>query len=730
MDYDSRKPLTPAFRLSLMAGALDSVRIHLRAGCDINGADDKGRSPLILAVSKGHGDLCRMLLEEGADPLIKDFDGNDAFTIAHENFQKEVIEILKHSIPMETSQMPSSAKTYSNGDSLTEYSNMEFALDVPLTLNESCRHLIVKNPKNDILMQGMERDETFYQDNNDEVDLSLWQEEPEDAQPISDASCLDNAIKQQELLSKHAVEDKDTDWSDIDICLPDHAFSSCRKFNNFEIQRELRSFFYYAIRDNTIHIDQICKLYEIFENNNIDIDRLLFEESIRFILSELDIVIDEINEQFDSNYDFFDLEDECDIDFVNDVSCSFQHRFIDDYDLLAAITKKNRKKFLSRQDEICIGSIIENGINDIYLSMSESEFVIAKIVSDIKKVLDGEIHYRAIFNFVDNELIDTATSHDDAEIDHDDIIDSTCDRDDNSIPQSIVLSIRKLLRLCPPDKSYHSNVHQCLLEFEFNSNYFLKLIEFAKQDASIKEKLERAHERVLSARKELIENNVHFVIYVAKKYSGLTLLDRFQEGCIGLIKATERFDFKRGVRFSTYAIWWIRQAITRAIADMGRTIRIPVHVHERLQKFERTRTMLQAETGIDPDLAQIADILEVPVEQIEKLDDVPKEPLLFADCISELDTMQDDNFFSPEYYCIQSDLSTKIRKMLFGLDARMAEMLQLRFGIDNDTHTLEEIGQMYGVTRERIRQIEYKALNILRHPNRSSHLLLFINEGD
>ena len=273
-------------------------------------------------------------------------------------------------------------------------------------------------------------------------------------------------------------------------------------------------------------------------------------------------------------------------------------------------------------------------------------------------------------------------------------------------------------------------MHQFILNFEFNSNYFLKLIEVAKQDANIKDKLEHAYERVLSARKELIETNIQFVIYVAKKYSGLTLLDRFQEGCIGLIKAAERFDFKRGVRFSTYAIWWIRQAITRAIADMGRTIRIPVHVHERLQKFERTRTMLQAETGIDPDLAQIADILEVPVEQIEKLDDVPKEPLLFADCIGELDTMQDDNIFSPEYHCIQSDLSEKIRKMLDGLDARMAEMLQLRFGIDHDTHTLEEIGQMYGVTRERIRQIESKALNILRHPNRSSHLLLFIDEGD
>lgn len=730
MDYVSRKPLTPAFRLSLIAGALDSVRIHLRAGCDINGADDKGRSPLILAVSKGHGDLCRMLLEEGADPFIKDFDGNDAFTIAHENFQKEVIDILKHSIPMENSQIPISAKTCSNGNSLTEYSNIEFSLDVPLVLNESCRHLIVENSKNDILIQGMERNESSPQDNDDEVDISLWQEEPEDAQPISDASCLDNAIQQQELISSHTVEDKDADWSDIEIYLPDHAFSSCRKFNNFEIQRELRSFFYYAICDKTIHIDQIYKLYEICENNNIDIDRLLFEESIRFILSELDITIDENNEQFNSHYDFFDLEDEFDIDFVNDVSCSFQHRFIDDYDLLAAITKKNRKKFLSRQDEICIGSIIENGINDIYRYMSESEFVITKIVSDTKKVLDGNIHYRTIFNFADNELSVTATSHDDAEIDHDDIFDSTCDCDDNSIPQSIASSIRKLLRLSPSGKSYHSNVHQCLLNFEFNSNYFLTLIEFGKQDTNIKDKLEHAYERVLSARKELIEANVQFVIYVAKKYSGLTLLDRFQEGCIGLIKAAERFDFKRGVRFSTYAIWWIRQAITRAIADMGRTIRIPVHVHEKLQKFERTRTMLHAETGIDPDLAQIADILEVPVEQIEKLDDVPKEPLLFADCIGELDTMQDDNIFSPEYHCIQSDLSEKIRKMLDGLDARMAEMLQLRFGIDHDTHTLEEIGQMYGVTRERIRQIESKALNILRHPNRSSHLLLFIDEGD
>jgi RNA polymerase primary sigma factor len=228
--------------------------------------------------------------------------------------------------------------------------------------------------------------------------------------------------------------------------------------------------------------------------------------------------------------------------------------------------------------------------------------------------------------------------------------------------------------------------------------------------------------KVEKSRTRLVNANLRLVIYWAKKYGGLPLMDKIQEGNLGLMRAASKFDFRNGAKFSTYASWWIRQAITRALADHARTIRIPVHVSEKLRKIERIRVGILASGRPDPAAEEIASLMEMPADQVRKLLRVPADPLNFVDCWAEVECAPDLDAPLPDDVCNARTLRALARTLLTDLDARSGDVIRMRFGIDRDEHTLEEIGQILGLTRERIRQIEAKALRILQHPARRKYL--------
>lgn len=728
--------LPPLFRTAAIAGVKAVVALHLQRGVDVNATDDKGRSALILAVEKGHTEICRMLLEAGADPALRDDEGNDALSIAviHslENTENLLRQYLPHSSP-EPVQEPVSCP---DASALT-YEGEVSILTGPEIVTGTGEAIIEV----------------------EDFDLSLWEEEEDTPKPTDDASCLLDAKEIQKQISRHVPLDTDEDWSDVDIDLPE-IFKFKRRVEfpeDSDWQPAIRHLLLSGLRYGWVTEGQLIAAVPADEKD-LDSPDAACLTALRVVLEDLGIELEDIPDDFSApsqegeeyDGDQFEIDDDL-MDLLVDEAIYFFFDLLsyNDDSLTLYFKDIGPKKILSRDEEISLVSEINEGLREALGAIPWSPAALNELFDRLKKAERGEIPIRSIINAgsnVDENFPDHDEPNLEDEYDTNDLAYGTLGiplapgitseiqlkfelirNIHNAMAGVSSRSEREILADKLKDALYAINPSS-----EFRGHLWRKV----KSDTShsqAQEILARGLNRAKSAKNVLATSNLRLAFWVARKYRGLPLMDLVQEGNIGILKAIDRYDPSYGAKFSTYAKWWIRQSIIRAKIDKQQVIRLPAHISDDLRKVNAAINALTSRLGRAPTTEELSldtDISEIRIQNILSVINGPLQTTAIEDLDYSLEeTVEDLNTSNAEDFVTKIELKEAIKEAVESLTAKEAIIIKLRFGLDDDNdYTLEEIGQLFGVSRERIRQIEMKALSRLAHPTRSKKLRPFLEE--
>lgn len=733
--------LPPLFKMAVIAGGKDAVMHHLRCGADVNAADEKGRSALILAAEKGHLEICRILLEAGADPAMRDDDGNDALSSAIEHGWKNVEDILREHLPppphgpiqappliasVDVRELGHEGGPRSSTDAIPDDGTEETSLD------------------------------------GDDFDLSLWEEEIEPATPEGDTSCLSDAEQIQERISHHLPIDTDEDWSDVDIDLPEILVLRRRRASEDDAvwQIAARHLIREGLNDGRVTEEQLLNAVPTDEENPDTPDDSHLT-ALGVVLEDLGIRLeeapdvfaslppesdeDEIGEESSGRDDWIESTAEDALVFLSDL-LSYTSDPLTQY-----VRDIGPKKVLSRDEEIELAHEISEGHREALGAIPRSPTAMAVLLDRLESAERGDVSIQSIINTGGSTGDDVTGQEDPVDDDEtededgSDVLDKSAMgiMPESEIPSEVRLkfdAIRTLHDAMAGTKSisereaFADRLADALHGLGTSSDFIELLWSKIRSDGTSHDAIEildRGLGRAQAAKKVFAAFNLRLVLWLARKYRGLALMDLIQEGNIGLLKAIDRFDPAHGAKFSTYATWWIRQSITRAIADKKRLIRFPVHMVESVKKVERARDTLRAQLGRTPTTEELALEVDLPVNRVRRILLAPQEPIPMT-AIQDLErpleeSIEDPSTPNPEAVVVQARLKELLSETMECLTEKEAEVVRLRFGLDDDNdYTLEDVGQMYGVTRERIRQIEAKALRKLAHPGRSKKLRTFL----
>ncbi|WP_426175573.1 sigma-70 family RNA polymerase sigma factor [Massilia sp. TWR1-2-2] len=726
-------------RMAAMAGIESAIRIHIDRGDDLNARDGNGLTPLMLSAARNRFAVCKLLVEAGADKSLRSPSGTTAHEIAIEAGAHEAAEFLEPVISTAdvaappvppVAELPSAPLVL-----LDDLPNVQSRVSIGVTATTE------SGPADDqtnLVIGGSGHITDF--------DLMGWEPEEDGPPPDADPSVELAASAMHTAISGHEPIDSSEDWDEVDVYLPERSMPLARK-DDAESRERLRLLLLRAIREGSVpsmHIEAL----------SLNDDRSANPEAeavLNMVVNDLGAEVDERFEyvSVDENFEVFikpeETQDEEEI--LAGAIALVDNLTARQTDPLRIYQKEfQRVKLISADDEVSLAKSMEHALDlaldalagwprGVELTLAAGHLVKAGRKpltwlsrgpggnqTDLVSEVDGDI---ANIEAPENEPDDEIELSDESELDSGtappDII--------NGFAEQINRLEFLLTGTSQPGPDW-LEVREMLTLLQLNIRFLSHLADVTHDDHSEQaEQYAAAIRTFRGARERMANANLKLVFHLAKKYlySGEPLDDLAQEGNIGLLKAVERFDWRRGFKFSTYATWWIRQQIGRHVADKGRTIRVPVHVHEKVQRLYRETRAFESENGRLPALDEIAARLQMSPRSVEALQRIGPEP----DCIDDL--LIDDviavearsAFISPDPSKIayQSELGTTIDKVLATLTPREQQIIRMRFGVGiSDSFTLDEIGIRYEVTRERIRQIEAKAIRKLKHPSRADAL--------
>jgi RNA polymerase primary sigma factor len=722
--------LNPLFRIAVLHNSLPAVKLHLEKGSNLNIQDQSGRTLLMLAASKGFYDICKILIDSGADPYIKDNEGNNASEIAIKNGYTAISTYIERNISTISST----------------FSDIQLQISFELS------------------------DQNSLDDN-----LSIWEEDIDLPPPPQDNDCLRIVSEVQKSISYHIPIDNDDDWTDVDFELPEFhkKYSNKDKFNT-QLRSSIYSIISFINTNGFISFDTIIKissefdLFSALEDNLLEhmrsisksdnkikpkltsYDQLLEisfmsngkdSEFLRIFLS----ILKDIGLIFDNNLDFYFIsnQNEFNIDELDSVieeAYFLLNQQLNQSDNTLYLYMKSMSKIilLTRQDEITIGQEIENARNEINQAILKSSFAINEFYEVLYAIEKGNILISYLinkesFSNFDNNIIDDNFDNKEQELEN------SSSNEVNSINEITLVQLHEkiifFVQNTPcPSTEYDEFIIEFLNNFDLSQVFINSLISKMTSnhiDMDSVAVISSSLSRIINAKSRMIESNLKLVYSIAIKYtfSELAISDLIQEGNIGLIKAVEKFNYRLGYKFSTYATWWIKQSITRAIADQERLIRVPVHMVELVNKVNRIRRDLELKSGLIASNTDIAFNSQITEDQLKKVINATFEILYFElhheqtdpDLINSLIDLS----FNPEEILMQDSTRKLLEMVLDTLTLKEAKIIRLRFGFNtnNEEYTLEQIGKLFDVTRERIRQMESKALSQLRLSSRKEKLM-------
>ncbi len=697
VDHPVSRPLNQLLKMAVLAGVEAAVRLHIRRGDDLNAKDTDGLTPLMLAASKNKGSICTLLLCSGADPTLIDPLGRDALTIARSANASQAILAIEAFVPKVTEAPSLKNETQISSGSCTSADEANISEDA--------------------------------------FDLSAWEAEDDSTVPEGDESLAETAAAVHRAICEHEAVDDSQDWDDIEAFLPERAMPLPRIGDNGDRAR-LRNLLLRAIREGSVPergVEAVCNHEDGLFND-------VGEAFLRLVFGDLKAETDERIES-EEGFGIDDVTDEEEaqlaeaLAFLNDLRSGLNDPF------RHYIHDMRRGRLLTAREEISLGQDMEEGAASALDALASWPDGVAALLSEAERVKEGEVDAESVSKGAaakpSEEEVEIFTM--DEETAEDEI------RDDFS-GGNLMLSSAARDFLDRAEKVRGLSVHagkggpderdlrDALACTNLTTAFLGKLAALTKQDSGgAADKFRRAVDLYLWARERMTVSNLRLVISIVKRYQGLGLAfdDLVQEGNIGLMKAVDRYDWRRGFRFSTYATWWIRQQATRAIADQGKTIRTPVHVHDKILRISREIDELERSTGRRPSADALAERLSMSSRRVDALlarteETVPlHEPNAYG--VALVDHLIDQRTPDPAGTAERVALSQTLKRILDELDPRSAEILRLRYGLDGkDARTLEETGKHFGLTRERIRQIEAKTLNRLAHSFRTDILRDFL----